>query len=131
MISAGRLPAPRAGLHPSTPAARDQDDPARAIGKLEIKRSTARRHPLDIFLQVAVAVLLLNLLLCLVRVVRGPKPADRVTGVVLAGTTGAAMLAVISVTSAVPGFRDDALVIVALALVVTMSVVAARPGTAR
>lgn len=68
----------------------------------------------------------INLLLCLVRVVRGPGSLDRVTGVVLAGTTGAAMLAVASVLPDLPDFRDDALVLVALALVVSVSVVAAR-----
>lgn len=80
---------------------------------------------MDTFLTVAVAVLLINLALCLVRVVRGPTAGDRVTGVVLAGTTGAGALALISVHSGVPDFRDDALVVVALALVVTLSVVAA------
>lgn len=71
-------------------------------------------------------VLLINLLLCLVRVVRGPAPADRVTGVVLAGTTGAATLAIVSVVTDLPAFRDDSLVLVALALVVSVSVIAAR-----
>ncbi|MFN3602615.1 MAG: hypothetical protein ACK4UY_14630 [Dietzia sp.] len=78
-------------------------------------------------LQALLVVLVLNVLACLVRVVRGPGPRDRVTGVVLAGTTGAASLAVLSVTGHLPSLRDAALVLVALALVLTVTMVTARP----
>ncbi|MCT1516436.1 MULTISPECIES: hypothetical protein [Dietzia] len=78
-----------------------------------------------VVLQALVVVLVLNILACLVRVVRGPGPRDRVTGVVLAGTTGAASLAVLSVTGHLPSLRDAALVLVALALVLTVTMVTA------
>lgn len=73
-----------------------------------------------------VVVLLLNVLACLVRVVRGPGPRDRVAGVVLAGTTGAALLATLSVVGAEPALRDAALALVALALVLTVTMVTAE-----
>nr|WP_187353881.1 hypothetical protein [Dietzia kunjamensis] len=65
---------------------------------------------------------------CLVRVVRGPSPRDRVTGVVLAGTTGAALLGVLAVLAGASAVRSAALVLVALALVVTVTIVTAEPG---
>ncbi|WP_244200791.1 hypothetical protein [Dietzia kunjamensis] len=79
-------------------------------------------------LQVLVAALVLNVLACLVRVVRGPSPRDRVTGVVLAGTTGAALLGVLAVLAGASAVRSAALVLVALALVVTVTIVTAEPG---
>lgn len=62
-----------------------------------------------------------NLLLCLVRVLRGPTGRDRLLGVLLTGTTGAALLAVLSVRTGVPALRDAALVMMALAAVVAVS----------
>ncbi|MBB1031383.1 hypothetical protein G6027_10895 [Dietzia sp. SLG310A2-38A2] len=82
---------------------------------------------MTVVLQALMIVLVLNILACLVRVVRGPGPRDRVTGVVLAGTTGAASLAVLSVTGPLPSLRDAALVLVALALVLTVTMVTAGP----
>ena len=79
----------------------------------------------QVALQVLVAALVLNVLACLVRVVRGPTPRDRVTGVVLAGTTGAALLGTLSVLAGAPAVRSAALALVALALVVTVTVVTA------
>jgi multicomponent Na+:H+ antiporter subunit F len=77
-----------------------------------------------------VVVLTLNVLACLVRVLRGPGGSDRLLGVVLAGTTGAAALATLSVVSGEAALRDAALVVVALAVVVTVSRIEAR-GTGR
>ncbi len=69
-----------------------------------------------------VAVVLgLNLLLCLVRVLRGPTGRDRLLGVLLTGSTGAALLAVLSVSTGVPALRDAALVMTALASVVAVA----------
>lgn len=82
----------------------------------------------QVTLQVLVAALVLNMLACLVRVVRGPSPRDRVTGVVLAGTTGAALLGTLSVLTGASAVRSAALVLVALALVVTVTVVSAESG---
>lgn len=79
-------------------------------------------------LQVLVVVLVANVLVCLVRVVRGPGRRDRVTGVVLAGTTGAALLATLSVLGDAPALRTAALAIVALALVLTVTMVTAAPA---
>jgi multicomponent Na+:H+ antiporter subunit F len=62
-----------------------------------------------------------NLLLCLVRVLRGPTGRDRLLGVLLTGTTGAGLLAVLSVRTGVPALRDVALVMMALAAVVVVS----------
>ena len=77
-------------------------------------------------LQLLVAALIVNVLACLARVVRGPSPRDRVTGVVLAGTTGAALLCTLSVLAGSAAVRSAALAIVALALVVTVTVVTAE-----
>lgn len=82
----------------------------------------------QVALQLLVAALVLNVVVCLVRVVRGPSPRDRVTGVVLAGTTGAALLCTLSVLAGAPPVRSAALALVALALVVTVTVVTAEPG---
>lgn len=62
-----------------------------------------------------------NLLLCLVRVLRGPTGRDRLLGVLLTGTTGAGLLAVLSVSTGAPALRDAALVMMALAAVVAVS----------
>lgn len=68
-----------------------------------------------------VVVLGINLLLCLVRVLRGPTGRDRLLGVLLTGTTGAGILAVLSVSTGVAALRDAALVMMALAAVVAVS----------
>lgn len=82
----------------------------------------------QVALQLLVAALVINVLACLVRVVRGPSPRDRVTGVVLASTTGAALLCTLSVLAGAPAVRSAALALVALALVVTVTIVTAEPG---
>jgi len=82
----------------------------------------------QVALQLLVAALVINVLACLVRVVRGPSPRDRVTGVVLAGTTGAALLCTLSVLAGAPAVRSAALALMALALVVTVTIVTAESG---
>lgn len=82
----------------------------------------------QVALQLLVVALVINILACLVRVVRGPTYRDRVTGVVLAGTTGAALLCALSVLSGAPAVRSAALALVALALVVTVTIFTAEPG---
>ena len=72
-----------------------------------------------------VVILVLNVLACLVRIARGPSANDRVAGVVLAGTTGAAILALLSVTTDTPAVLDGALILVALALVITVATTSA------
>jgi multicomponent Na+:H+ antiporter subunit F len=60
-------------------------------------------------------VLLLTILLGLVRVVRGPTPADRMLAAQLFGTTGVAVLLLLGRALAVPAFWDVALVFALLA----------------
>lgn len=75
----------------------------------------------DLVLTLVLVVLVVNLLACLVRVLGGPTGRYRLLGVVLAGTTGAAVLLVTSVLVDVPPLRDAALVLVALATVVVVT----------
>lgn len=69
-------------------------------------------------------VLVANVLACLLRVAAGPSGRDRLTGVMLAGTTGCATLVVASVALDQPALRDAALVVVALAATVTLTRIA-------
>lgn len=80
----------------------------------------------DHVLTVVLVVLVLNVLACLVRVLGGPTGRDRLLGVVLAGTTGAAVLLVGSVLVDVGALRDAALAVVALATVVVVARVSAE-----
>jgi multicomponent Na+:H+ antiporter subunit F len=67
-------------------------------------------------LLVAVATfLLLNVLVGGARVLLGPSTRDRLLGVVLLGTTGVALLAVLAEVTGMPALRDTALALVALA----------------
>ena len=77
-------------------------------------------------LTILLLALVLNLAAALVRVLRGPSPRDRLLGVLLAGTTGAAALATASILLEVPALRDVALTIVALAAVVVITRVGAE-----
>ena len=79
-------------------------------------------------LVVVALVLLANVVACLVRVAAGPTGRDRVLGVVLSGTTGAALLAVVSVLTDTPALRDVALAVVALATVIAVARVRADAG---
>ncbi|MDO5626702.1 MAG: hypothetical protein Q4G43_00135 [Mobilicoccus sp.] len=74
----------------------------------------------EVVLTALVVALVLNVLVSLVRVVRGPTGRDRLTGVLFAGTTGAGALATSSVLLDVSALRDIALAIVALAAVVVV-----------
>ncbi len=60
--------------------------------------------------------LLLNLAVGLVRVFRGPTPADRMLSAQLFGTTGVAILLLISQGMENPAFQDIALVFVLLSI---------------
>lgn len=76
---------------------------------------------LGFFLPAVLVVLLANMAVCLVPVLRGPAGRDRLVGVILAGTTGAAVMATASFVVSESALRDVALVIVALAAVVAVS----------
>lgn len=59
--------------------------------------------------------LLANLLIALVRVARGPTPADRLLAALLFGTTGVAILLLLADAMGQPAFVDVALVFALLA----------------
>jgi multicomponent Na+:H+ antiporter subunit F len=72
-----------------------------------------------VLLGVAV-VLSLTLLAGLGRALRGPGAADRLTSALLVGTTGAALLVVLSAATGLAALRDVALVLVVLAALVVV-----------
>lgn len=76
---------------------------------------------MTMLLDAVAAVLLLLLLLGLLRIWRGPAPADRMLASQLFGTTGVALLLVLAESQAEPALRDVALV---LALLTVLSTVA-------
>ncbi len=82
----------------------------------------------------AVAVFILaTLSLSLVRVIRGPRPADRMMVAQLFGTTAVAMLVLLAQALAQPGLRNVALVFAILAAVAAVAFVkyyGASPGSA-
>ena len=63
------------------------------------------------------AFLLLNILAGLVRVLRGPTPADRMLSAQLFGTTGVAILLLLAEALSAPALRDVALVLALLSAV--------------
>lgn len=66
----------------------------------------------------AIAIfLLLNLVVALVRVARGPTPADRLLAALLFGTTGVAILLLLAEAMAQSAFVDAALVFALLAAI--------------
>lgn len=71
-------------------------------------------NPLPLLLA---AVLLANLLVALLRVVRGPTAADRLLAALLFGTTGVAVLLLLAASGAADGMADVALVFALLAAV--------------
>lgn len=70
----------------------------------------------ELYLGVA-AFLLLNIVTGLIRVLRGPTPADRMLAALLFGTTGVAILLLLSQALAAPAIVDVALVLALLAAV--------------
>lgn len=75
----------------------------------------------------AVALLLLaNIAAGLARVVIGPHPADRMSGVLLFGTTAVGMLLVLAEVTGTAAIRDVALVLVVLAATIVMIVSTTR-----
>jgi multicomponent Na+:H+ antiporter subunit F len=70
----------------------------------------------DIYLGFAL-FLLLNLAGGLIRIVRGPSQADRMLAAQLFGTTGVAVLLLLSLATGTAAFRDTALVFALLAIV--------------
>lgn len=69
------------------------------------------------------AFLLLNLLAGLVRVLRGPTPADRMLAAQLFGTTAVAILLLLAETMMIPALRDVALLFALLTALATVAFV--------
>jgi multicomponent Na+:H+ antiporter subunit F len=69
------------------------------------------------------AFLLVNMAAGLLRVIRGPTPADRMLAAQLFGTTGVAVLLLLAEVVAAPALRDVALVFALLAVVVAVAFV--------
>jgi multicomponent Na+:H+ antiporter subunit F len=67
--------------------------------------------------------LLLNILLGLIRILRGPTPADRMLMAQLFGTTGVAILLLLSAGLDLPGLRDVALLFASLGALATVAFV--------
>jgi multicomponent Na+:H+ antiporter subunit F len=65
--------------------------------------------------------LLANVLAGLLRILRGPTPADRMLAAQLFGTTGVAALLVMAEGMAAPPLRDGALVLALLAAVASVA----------
>lgn len=78
---------------------------------------------MTMLLDAVAAVLLLLLLLGLLRIWRGPAPADRMLASQLFGTTGVALLLVLAESQAEPALRDVALVLALLAVLATVAFV--------
>jgi len=76
----------------------------------------------DFLLGVA-AFLVLNVAAGLVRVARGPSPADRMLAAQLFGTAGVAILLLLAEATGEPALRDTALVFVLLAVVLSVAFV--------
>ena len=69
--------------------------------------------------------LLLNVIAGLLRIVRGPAPADRMMAAQLFGTTGVAVLLVLARALDAPDLRNVALVFALLAVLATVAFVRA------
>jgi multicomponent Na+:H+ antiporter subunit F len=78
---------------------------------------------LDLFYIGIAFFLLLNVLVGLARVIRGPAPADRLLGVLLFGSTGVAVMLLLAEGLGKPDLRNIALVFALLAVLATVAFV--------
>jgi multicomponent Na+:H+ antiporter subunit F len=83
------------------------------------------------FYQGMMMVLLLSIVLGLVRLVWGQRPADRLMAVQLLGTAGVAVLLLAAEAYQQPALRDVALVLALLAAVTGVAFVRLRPDWER
>ncbi|BCA78454.1 monovalent cation/H+ antiporter complex subunit F [Desulfuromonas sp. AOP6] len=74
----------------------------------------------DFFLAMAI-FLLLTIVVGLVRVLKGPTPADRMLAAQLFGTTGVAILLLLAEAMDLPALRDVALVFILLGALATVA----------
>jgi multicomponent Na+:H+ antiporter subunit F len=75
---------------------------------------------------VQATVVLLAVAASLIRILLGPRPADRMMGAQLAGTAGIAVLMLLSTATRTPAVIDVALVLALLAAFATVAFVKAR-----
>lgn len=76
---------------------------------------------IDAVLYIAATFLLVNVIVAVVRVLRGPGDRDRMLGLLLLSTTVVGLLAVLAEVMSVPALRDSALALVALAALVVVA----------
>lgn len=81
----------------------------------------------NVYLLVAI-FLLLNVLVGMVRILRGPLPADRMLALQLFGTTGVAMTLIMAEVLEAPAVRTVGLVFAVLAVIAT-AVFVRRPAS--
>jgi len=80
------------------------------------------------FYFIIAGLLLISVLLGLVRIVKGPTPADRLLAIQLLGTTAVAILVVLAEPMTLPALRDVALVFALLAVIATVAFVKISPA---
>lgn len=85
---------------------------------------------MNMLLSGAAVFLLANLIVGLVRVYRGPDPANRVLALLLFGTTTVATLLLLTYRLDVPGLLQVALVFVLLAAIAAIAFVRLPPSAA-
>lgn len=78
---------------------------------------------MTVLLNVVALFLLVNLLVALVRIWRGPYPADRMLASQLFGTTGVALLLVLAEVQSMPSLRDVALTLALLSILAVVAFV--------
>jgi multicomponent Na+:H+ antiporter subunit F len=83
------------------------------------------------FFTIVAGFLLVNIAAGLVRVYRGPSPADRMLSAQLFGTTGVAILLLLSQSLSTPALVDAALVLGLLAAVAVVAFVTRIPQNER
>lgn len=71
---------------------------------------------MTLLLNTVATFLLLTLMIALIRIWRGPDPADRMLASQLFGTTGVALMLILAEAQAMPGLRDVALVLAMLSV---------------
>lgn len=82
---------------------------------------------MNVFFTIVAGFLLLNIAAGLVRVYRGPTSADRMLSAQLFGTTGVAILLLLSQSLSTPALVDGALVLGLLAAVAVVAFVTRIP----
>lgn len=78
---------------------------------------------MTLVLKAVAAFLLLTLLIALVRIWRGPTPADRMLASQLFGTTGVALVLVLAYAQSLPALKDVALTLAVLSVLANVAFV--------